>query len=279
MNIETGTRHPPTRYRQIWLAFCLLLILVVLFPASVRAGWVIPLELRDFRDKNPHVYPLQVLVGKDSLKVDITVLVGGPGKTDLLYRGSGEEIVYIVHDQRVYIVTDERSFSGISQGIGQLTRFLDQRMGTALSESGVDGYRVLVLDGVRRIGDKVCTGRAVFQGEQKIMEIWGIPWKQSGVRPADLAPLQRFLSAVGRMRSGFGHLLSLGGWAEPPVEYILSSESYPVLAQQVAGSTVRMEAAWGKPKPRNPGTDDFHIPAQYVKKELIPFLIESGYIR
>jgi len=253
-----------------------LCISVIFFPASVWAGWTVPLELRDHTGQQPKKYPLTLLMTDLFLKVDASVLMSTGEKVELLYRIPENRIYYILHHLLSYIVIDEQSTAGLSGNLNQLTAFLDQQLGTRLSRAPSVDYRVETLNGEKTIGNMICKGRSVWQDKIKIQEIWFAPWNKAGLQPVDLKPLQQLLNIADRVRSDLEPILPLGEWASLPIRYILTPEGYPVLVQQFNANSVRLEAHFGKPKPNALTLKDFQIPPTYQKKDLIPYLLETG---
>ncbi|MFZ3046968.1 MAG: hypothetical protein WA151_13735 [Desulfatirhabdiaceae bacterium] len=237
-----------------------------------------PLELRDYSGQTPKKYPLTLLMTDLFLKVDVSILMSIGEKAELLYRIPENRIYYILHHLRYYIVIDEQSTAGLSGNLNQLTAFLDQQLGTRLSRAPSVNYRVESLNGEKTIGNMTCKGRSVWHDNTKIQEIWSTPWNKAGLQPVDLKPLQQLLNIADRVRSDLEPILPLGEWANLPIRYILTPDGYPVLVQQFNASSVRLEAHFGKPKPNSLASKDFQIPPQYEKKDLIPYLLETGFM-
>ncbi|GEM_PF-2537548 len=258
--------------------FCLLALCIglVLLPAMGWAGWTVPLELRDHKDKTAKNYPLSVLVADSFLKVDTSVMMSKGEKAELIYRGSENRIYYVLHHLQTCIVIDEQSISGVSDNLNQVTRFLDQQLGTQLSRTSAENYRVQSHTGSKTIRQMTCQKRSVWQNTTKIQEIWFTSWRVAGLNLADLKALQQLLLMTDRIRKNITPVLALGEWANLSIRHILTPDGFPVLVQQFNGSAVQLEAILGKPKSNALISTDFQIPPDYRKTDLISFLLENG---
>lgn len=265
-------------HHKFYQTVCLLAVWfgLMLLPAMGWAGWTIPLELRDHKDKTAKNYPLTVLMADSFLKVDTSVMMSEGEKAELIYRGSENRIYYVLHHLQTCIVIDEQSIAGVSANLNQVTRFLDQQLGTQLSRTSADNNRIQSHTGSKTIRHMACQKRSVWQNTTKIQEIWYTSWNGAGLKLADLGPLQQLLLMTDRIRKNIAPVIPLGEWAKLSIKHILTPDGYPVLVQQFNGPVVQLEAILGKPKSNTLTPKDFGIPADYRKTDLISFLLENG---
>ena len=268
---------------------CLALLTGLVAGAGVaRAGVEVELVSLDYRSTAEGSQAVEhtgfMRMQDGNLWMDLGL--GQDGETTSIYRAEDQSLLLVDHSRKTYSVMDERAIELITDEMQLAMMNLDQRMARLPPEQ-----RKLLQDAFKgdtpdRLASKVeatpevatVSGFStrkfdVFQGEEKIREVWVVDWSRVPEEKEVLRCLEGVDSLFRRLKSAYESVASatLGGarpfeLGESPFADLQAMNGFPVRTRNFRDGKLLSETRVVALNKKTFESDSFKAPAGYEKK-------------
>lgn len=212
--------------------------------------------------------------------------LGESGKNASIYRAADKSLLVIDHERKTYSVMDDKAIGMIVDEMQLAMMQLDQRMAQLPPEQRQLLQGALKGDPRSRLPHKVertsevatVSGFAtrkfdVFQGEEKIREVWVAEWSKVPESQDVLRSLQGVDELFRSMKAAFDSVASgvLGGArpfdvGESPFQDLQAMDGFPVRTRNYENGTLVSETEVVAIRQQTFEAETFEAPADYEKK-------------
>ncbi len=266
----------------------ILSFLALLLASPLYAGVVYEIEVKDHDASPPKTESIQAAVEGRQLKMGIASK--GKGKQgEMIFRGDRREMVVVDHENRTYMVVDEKAAEGIAEQLSEAERMMqealknvpedkramiEQMMKKKLPPAAATPRRPKrELKKTSERGDKngyPCVKYEVLRDGRKIRELWVTDWSnvEGGSEVVDA-----FESMADFFRQMMDAIPNMGGDHGPigdnAFEHLKELGGFPVITREFADDgSLEDETALRSAKRQTIDLDAFEPPSGYKRQEM-----------